>query len=135
MDDYYSSDQMLSFILSLVPLMLFVFFVWYFARLLKLNKDPEKKKGLTLSLVATCTLTVLMFIFRFAAFGAGEPVELPEPSEDGIQVLMKDTPQEDLQAAAKSDEEKVPEVLKQVQANAQEDEDEKFKRALNNALN
>ena len=98
MSDYYASDQMLSFILSLVPLMLFAFFVWYFARLLKLNKDPKRKRGLTISLVATSALTVLMFIFRFAAFAPGEPVELPEPSEDGIQLLMKNTPKEDLQA-------------------------------------
>ncbi len=84
---------------------------------------------------------LIVFWATFGSYGPGIAPDLPPPSEEGVNVRMESVPPEDVGGAAAKAESKVPPVLKQVRETAQGgagpekiDEDEKFKRTLENAL-
>lgn len=117
------------FIITVVPILLVLFFGGLAVPYLWRRKD----KRLWAIWGTMTAILLLLLIARFVAFGAGDPVDVTLPEQDGIQALMEDTPDEDLEAAAESAKRKVPKALNQVRENLEKDEDEAFSQALRKA--
>jgi len=76
----------------------------------------------------SCTIWIM-----FGGFGSGKPQQITPSSSDGVVELISEAPQmpteEDLE---KADEERKPDVLKELESNLskEDDEDEYIKRAI-----
>ena len=125
------------FLARLAPMFLMLIFLGMTTWILSKRRD----RIWAINWIVLFLATLLVIWTTFGSYGPGIAPDLPSADEEGINVRMDSVPPEDVAGAAAKAESKVPAVLKQVRETSQGgpgpekiDEDEKFKRTLENAL-